>query len=128
MKPGHKSFNGKRTKLSKIADIGKSYIYFYLPTKNRQVINYSASWNKIEKVAGRAYRVSAEASVALGACYVANGAAEAYVNLSNPSKWHDLAPAILIGKESGAIVDTKICPLLVAANKTIYNELVKIFT
>ena len=118
--------NGKRTKLSKIVELKKAYVYFYSPTRNREYINYEKSWNSIKKLADVSYRVLSEQNVSLGCAFLANGGMEAYVNLSNPSRWHDLAPGLLIARESGAIVNTNDYPLVVANNEKIYNELVKI--
>jgi len=115
--------NGLPAQLSGITDLSKSYVYFYLPTKNRKVINYDDSWKKIKLVADKVYRVESEASVSLALCFLCDGAMEAYINLSNPPHRHDFLPGYLIAKEAGVIIDSKKYPVVACNNQKIYNEL-----
>ena len=59
-------------------------------------------------------------------CWMAQGGSEAYVNLANPPKIHDIAPGLLMAKEAGAYNAVNTIPLVVANNESIYNQLIAI--
>lgn len=72
----------------------------------------------------------------LALCWLAHGGFEAYINISNPPKWHDIAPGLLIAREAGAIAtDTRGEEIksegdgqsvVVANNTMVHNELLEL--
>lgn len=119
--------NGKKIKVSNQKSIASSYVGFYIPTKNRKNVNYEKGWKVIKSVAEKCYRIRQDNSSNVGLTFIAKGAIEAYVNLTNPPHHHDLVTGLLIAKEAGAIVKEFVNgTFIVANNKYIFNELTDI--
>lgn len=119
--------NGFRTNVSKEKSLAGSYIGFYIPTKNRKVVNYEKGWKAMKKVNEKCYRLRQDNSSNIALCFLAKGAVEAYLNLTNPPHHHDLVTGLLIAKEAGAIVHEFDNGTFVAANnKYIFDSLTDI--
>ena len=118
--------NNKKIQVSGKTKLEESFVYCYLPSYKRNAEMYDSSFEKLKEVGKVAYRLRALADENTALCWLAQGGVEAYLNLSNPPKRHDIATGLLIAKESGATIDTENYPVVVANNKKIYNELVKI--
>lgn len=127
------SFKNKRKiEVSNINRLDYGFVYCYLPSHKGNKDTYKTSWNKLAKLGEKAYRLRALADGNTALCWLAQGGCEAYLNLNDPPKWHDIAPGILIAEEAGAIVtDTfgknfkkdKFNGLVVANNKSIHKHI-----
>jgi len=118
--------DGKRIHVSDKTKLEESFVYCYLPSFKRNQDLYDTSFNKLKEVGKVAYRLRALADENTALCWLAQGGVEAYLNLSNPPKRHDIATGLLIAKEAGAIIDTDNYPVVVCNNGKIYEEIVKI--
>ncbi len=130
--------NGKKIHVSDKQELIDSFVYCYLPRyKADQDKIYDQSWDKLKKIGKKAYRLRALADENTMMCWVAQGGAEAYLNLSNIPKWHDIAPGLLIAKEAGARItnlagqtyhSSNQPESLVVSNGLIHDELLSIFS
>lgn len=118
--------NGKKIHVSSKQKLEESFVYCYLPSFKRNQEKYDWAFDKLQKIGKIAYRLRALADENTALCWLAQGGVEAYINLSNPPKKHDISTGILIAQEAGAIIDTQTHPVVVANNKKIYNELLGI--
>lgn len=118
--------NGEKIKVSNKTKLQESFVYCYLPSHARNQDKYDWAFEKLKEIGKKVYRLRALADENTALCWLAQGGCEAYVNLSNPPKRHDIATGLTISSIAGAIIDTKICPVLVCNNKSIYNSLKKI--
>ncbi|MFI5240992.1 MAG: inositol monophosphatase family protein [Microgenomates group bacterium] len=118
--------NGERITPSTTQSLSDSFVYFYVPSYLRSPKRYDAAFEKIAELGKHVYRLRGLSDENSGMCWVAQGGADAYINLSDTPKWHDIATGIMIAKEAGAVVDTEKHPLIVCANKSIYNQLSEI--
>lgn len=118
--------NGEKLTVSKVEKIEEAIIYCYLPSFKRDKEKYDTAFEKFQKIGKMAYRLRALSDENTALCWLAQGGIEAYLNLSNTPKIHDIAPGMLIAREAGAIIDNENYPVLVCNNKKIYNELRKI--
>jgi myo-inositol-1(or 4)-monophosphatase len=100
-----KSFlNGKQIKVSSVNNLEDAFVYCYLPSYLRNKENYDNSFRQLSEVGKAAYRLRGLSDENSALCWLAHGGIEAYINLSNPPKWHDIAPGILIAQGAGAYV------------------------
>lgn len=118
--------NGKKIKVSEIKKLEEGFIYCYIPSYKRNQEKYDWAFNKLKEIGKHAYRLRALADENTALCWLAQGGCEAYINLSNPPKDHDILPGLLVAKEAEAYNAINNIPLVVANNKNIYNELAKI--
>ncbi|HKB88666.1 MAG TPA: inositol monophosphatase family protein [Patescibacteria group bacterium] len=118
--------NGKKIKVSNKEKLEESFVYCYLPSFKRNQEKYDLAFDKLQKVGKKSYRLRALADENTALCWLAQGGIEAYLNLSNPPKKHDISTGILIAQEAGAVIDQENHPVVVTNNKKIYNELAKI--
>lgn len=99
--------NGRRIKTSETDNLEDSFVYCYLPSYHRDKNRYGKAFKKLAELGKRVYRLRSLSDENTALSWLAQGGIEAYVNLSNKPKWHDIAPGILIAKEAGA----EICDL-----------------
>ncbi len=118
--------NGERIHVSDIKDLENSFVYCYIPSFKRNQDKYDWAFNKLNLIGKNAYRLRAYADENTALCWLAQGGCEAYVNLSNPPKEHDIIPGLLIAKEAGAFNSKNEIPLVVTNNTDVYNEIYKI--
>ena len=86
--------NGMKIKVSAINKLKDSFVYCYLPSFHRQKENYDKAFESISKIGKVTYRLRSLADENTACCWLAQGGIEAYLNISNPPKWHDIAPGI----------------------------------
>lgn len=118
--------DGKKINVSDKEKLNESFIYCYLPSYFRNKEKYDWAFDCLRKIGKTTYRLRALADENTALCWLAQGGVEAYLNLSNPPKKHDISSGLLIAKEAGAFIDTQNYPVVVCNNKKIYNELRKI--
>jgi fructose-1,6-bisphosphatase/inositol monophosphatase family enzyme len=75
-----------------------------MPSFFRNPKNYKESWDRLGKLGESVYRLRSLADENTMLCWLAQGGHEAYVNISNPPKWYDVAPGLFIAKEAGAYI------------------------
>lgn len=112
--------------VSRKEKLEESFVYCYLPSYKRNQEKYDWAFEKLTKIGKKAYRLRALADENTALCWLAQGGVEAYINLSNPPKKHDIVTGLLIAKEAGGIADTKNYPVLVCNNQKIYNQLTEL--
>lgn len=122
----------------KVADenrLENSVVYCYLPSYVRNPNEFDKNWSRLGELAKKVYRLRSLADENTAICWVAQGGADAYVNLGNPPKWYDIAPGILIAKEAGATVknekgedlrEDNYKNVIVACNENVYEQIMKI--
>lgn len=109
-------------------DLAKVIVNVDTPATDR-LSSHERQWfeQALIQLTRRAYRVRALGAGALGACWLATGAIDAYVDLTGYTKPQDLAAGRIIMSESGARVDFVTTPpgppRLVAAPPNIWNDL-----
>lgn len=127
--------NGKRIFVSAIRSLEKSFVYCYMPSFHRQTEKYDWAFKKLGEIGKKVYRLRSLANGNTALCWLAHGGFEAYINLTNPPKWHDIATGLLVAKSAGAVIkdingneilDGNTESFVVANNEFIYNEIVKI--
>ncbi|HCR36476.1 hypothetical protein A2130_01990 [Candidatus Woesebacteria bacterium GWC2_33_12] len=118
--------NGKQIEVSKITKLTEAFVYCYIPSFKRNQDKYDWSFNKLKEIGKYVYRLRSLADENSALCWLAQGGCEAYINLSNPPKDHDILPGLMVAKEAGAYNAINQIPLVVANNKTIYNEIIKL--
>ena len=118
--------NGKQIKVSNITKLTEAFVYCYIPSFKRNQDKYDWSFNNLKEIGKKVYRLRSLADENTALCWLAQGGCEAYVNLSNPPKDHDILPGLFVADQAGAYNATNNIPLVVANNKKIYNELVKL--
>lgn len=108
-------------------------------------VKYNLFIQKLSLVSQKTYRMRNFGLSSLSVCYVADGSASAFIDFSNTTKIYDIEAAILIAKESGAIVgdlngnniekvsyqekgDKKLDNNLIIANKIAYEDIINIFS
>jgi myo-inositol-1(or 4)-monophosphatase len=96
--------NGKTISVSPVKKLDESFVYCYLPSYQRNRDLYDSGWNGLSKLGKKVYRIRALADENTALCWLAQGGVEAYVNLSNPPKWHDVAPGLFIASQAGALI------------------------
>ena len=127
--------NNKKLKLSEVNKLSDSFVYCYLPSyfKNKQ--NYEKSFSLLSKIGKSVYRLRSMADENTALCWLAQGAMEAFINISNAPKWHDIAPGLLIAKEAGALIFDRygnnlekdnFKGVIVVNNNQIKNQLLKL--
>ena len=127
--------NGKKINTSKIKKIKNAFIYCYLPSYKRNTENYEWAWKKLSKINKASYRLRSMCDENSGLCWLAMGGCEAYLNLSNPPKWHDVAPGLFIAKEAGSVISDvkgnkikqgKVNSVVACNSQALYKSLMKI--
>ena len=96
--------NGKSIKVSSIQKLEDSFIFCYLPLYHRNRENYENAYKRLSEIGKKTYRLRSLSDENTGLCWLAQGGIEAYVNLSNPPKWHDFAPGLFVAQEAGALI------------------------
>lgn len=129
--------NGKKIHVSAKV-LADSFVYCYLPRfQVQQEASYDQAWQQLQKIGKKVYRLRALADENTMMCWVAQGGCEAYLNLSNIPKWHDIAPGLLIAQEAGAKITDATGKLyhqshhpaaLVVSNGLIHEDLLKELT
>jgi len=118
---------------SKVESIDDSFVYCYIPSYHRQKENYEFAWHALSAVGKKVYRLRGLSDENTALSWLAQGSIEAYLNLGNPPKWHDIASGLLIAKEAGAVItdiygrpiNNNVTNLVVACNAKIHQELLK---
>lgn len=118
--------NHKKISVSNKKRLEESFVYCYLPSFKRNEDKYDFAFDKLQKVGKKVYRLRALADENTALCWLAQGGIEAYLNLSNSPKKHDISTGLMIAKEAGAIINTEKYPVVVCNNQKIYNQLSKI--
>ncbi len=118
--------NGLRISVSDKKGLNNSFVYCYIPSFKRNPDKYDWAFERLKPIGKKAYRLRALADENTALCWLAQGGCEAYLNLSNPPKDHDIMPGLFIAKEAGAFSTVNKIPLVVANNERVYNELSKI--
>lgn len=118
--------NNKKLQISNINNLENSFIYCYLPSFKRNQDKYDWAFNNLNEIGKKAYRLRALADENTALCWLAQGGCEAYLNLANPPKHHDILPGLFIAQEAGAYMAVNKIPLVVANNKDVYNEILEI--
>ncbi len=118
--------NNEKIHVSDIKNLENSFVYCYVPSYKRNQDKYDDAFNSLNKIGKKAYRLRALADENTALCWLAQGGCEAYLNLSNPPKDHDILPGLLIAKEAGAFNAINKIPLVVANSEGVYNELINI--
>ncbi len=118
--------NSVRIKVSTEKELDHSFVYCYLPSFKRQKDKYEWAFMKLQELGKKVYRLRSLCDINTAFCWLAQGGYEAYINLSNPEKIHDIAPGLFIAREAGAYNAVDKTPLIVTANKLIYNQIEKI--
>ena len=118
--------------VSSTTTLADSFIYCYLPSYKRNPQRYDVAWDKLGIFGRNVYRLRSLADENVGLCWLAQGGHEAYLNLSNTPKWHDVAPGLLIAQEAGAYIDNNLIKslqvgsdisIIVTNNATIHKEI-----
>jgi myo-inositol-1(or 4)-monophosphatase len=120
--------NGEKIHVSDTKNLENSFVYCYIPSYKRNQDKYDEGFANLNKIGKKAYRLRALADENTALCWLASGGCEAYLNLSNPPKDHDILPGLLIAKEAGAFNAMNKIPLVVANNESVYNELNQIIS
>lgn len=127
--------DGRKIKVSSIKSLEEAFVYCYLPSYHRQKEKYNEAWEKLGLIGKNVYRLRALADENTALCWLAQGGIEAYLNLSNPPKWHDIAPGLLIAEKAGAIVSdtegkiletTEVKSLVVTNSREIHKQIIAI--
>ena len=106
----------------------ESICFCYIPSYKRERDKYEWAFSKLSEIGKKVYRLRSSSDINTSMCWVAQGGCEAYLNLSNPEKIHDIAPGLFIAKEAGAFNAINKTPLIVTCNKSIYNQIDKIIS
>ena len=126
--------DGKRIKVSSVKSLNEAFVYCYLPSFHRQKERYDWAFKILGDIGKQVYRLRALSDENTALCWLAQGGIEGYLNLSNPPKWHDVAPGLLIAKEAGSVItdanenkihSENVASLVVANNKEIHTSLIK---
>ncbi len=126
--------NNKKISPSKTSSLENSFVYIYMPAKNRNPEGFSGSWQIIKKLAQKVYRLRAIADEHTMCSWVAMGGCDAYVNVDSIPRYWDIAAGLFIAKEAGCtitdingknITGRKIDSLVVS-NSKIHNKLLNI--
>lgn len=129
--------NGNKIHVSDTTNIRDSFVYAYLPGCDMDAGTCEMQWGKLIKIDMNVYRLRSYTDVNTALCWVAQGGCEAFVNISDPTKWHDVAPGMLIAKEAGAIVKDiagldlpykNVQTIVAANNATIYKSVMELIT
>jgi myo-inositol-1(or 4)-monophosphatase len=96
--------NGQKISVSSVNDLSKAFVYTYMPSFFRNPKIYKESWDRLGKLGESVYRLRSLADENTMLCWLAQGGHEAYINISNPPKWYDVAPGLFIAKEAGAYI------------------------
>jgi myo-inositol-1(or 4)-monophosphatase len=124
--------NGSKITVSNVDTLSKSFVYCYLPSYQRNAEDYTDSWDKLGSIGKQCYRLRSFADENTALCWLAQGGHEAYINLNNPPKWHDIAPGLFIALQAGAYIPSKLieaikkqekCSIIVANNATIWQAI-----
>lgn len=124
--------NGNKIHVSLATDIKDAFVYAYLPSCDTDKGICEMQWGKLIKIDMAAYRLRSYADVNTALCWLAQGGCEAFVNISDPTQWHDVAPGMLIAKEAGALVKDinsndlpymNVQTIVAANNQTIFNTI-----
>lgn len=127
--------NKKPAAPSNINSLDKAFVYCYLPSFARNQDKYDEAWESLRKIGKKVYRLRSISDGNTALSWLASGSLEAYVNLSNAPKWHDIAPGLFLAKEAGAILsDSKgnklengnVATIIAVNNKYIHQELLTI--
>ncbi len=133
---GEGSFlNGKKIGVSSSEELQDSFVYCYLPSYHRQKDKYDWAWNFLKEIGKNVYRLRSSSDENSALSWLAQGGIDAYLNLSNTPKWHDIAPGLFIAKQAGALVSDingkeiskdSFNGIIVANNKHIRDYLLKL--
>lgn len=118
--------NNDRLSVSKTDDIKNSFVYCYVPSYKRQQEKYDWAFDKLKQIGKKVYRLRTLSNGNTGLCWLSQGSFDAYINLTNPPKSHDILPGLFIAKEAGAYNTVNNIPLVITNNKKIYCQLMDI--
>lgn len=122
--------NGLRIHVTDVSTLEDSFIYCYLPSYKRNPKDYDNSWERLKSLGKSCYRLRSFADENTALCWLAQGGHEAYINLSNPPKWHDISPGLFISLEAGAYIPDDLivkiknqekCSIIVSNNKKTWD-------
>lgn len=124
--------NQLKIHVSSITLLEDSFVYCYLPSHKRSQQRYDQAWSQLGHIGKSVYRMRSLADENTALCWLAQGGHEAYINLGNTPKWHDIAPGLLIAQEAGAYVEENLIKslqsgsdnsIIVTNNVTIHEEI-----
>lgn len=127
--------NGIRIHVSEVSTLEDSFIYCYLPSFKRNPKDYDKSWDQLKFIGKNCYRLRSIADENTALCWLAQGGHETYMNLSNPPKWHDIAPGLFIALEAGAYIPNDLivkiknqekCFIIISNNKKSWEMIKKL--
>lgn len=130
------SHNKKTISPSSQKELSKSFVYTYLPSFKAGK-KLSQIWAQLSEIVQNCYRLRGIADENSALCWVANGACEAYINISSIPPWWDIGPGLFIAQESGAkitdscsqpIKDKDLSKGLVVSNGKVHQQLIKILS
>lgn len=89
--------------ISSEKEVAKSFVYYRLSKQPQDVSLHQEVVKVLAKLLPVAYRVRGSTYDVMSLCFVAQGAAEAFVMLPKIGvKWWDVAPGLVVAKEAGA--------------------------
>jgi len=116
--------NGERIRCSEATDLRDAMVCVEIPNRhfpaelNEEVIGH------LGRLIDRVDRIRVIAVSALGLCYCATGAFDAYLNLSTASKIWDVAAGLVILQEAGAKVTRTARNQIIGGPAALHDELV----
>lgn len=102
-KGGGAFLNEKKLAVAHETDLTKAFLYVEWPNSTRGKEEYERMNNLLQKLQPCCYRMRSVGSAELGLAYVAQGAFDAYVDLTNTTKEWDWAAGSCLITEAGAV-------------------------
>ena len=101
LKGGGAFLNGKRIKVSSATNLLDSFVYSYLPLFKGKENDFETAWTKLISLSKRVYRLRGASDLNFSCCWVAKGACEGLIDLTDPPKPWDIRPGLFIAQEAG---------------------------
>lgn len=127
--------NKNKIKVSEENKLRNSFIYTHLPNYKMEQDKAKEAWSDLEKMSRSCYRLRSFQADIISLCWLAKGAVDGQILLTKKEKWWDVSGGILMVQEAGGkVTDLKGKPIknrdtsqgIVASNKKIHNQLIKI--
>ncbi len=118
--------NNQKIEVSKVEKLEEAFIYCYIPSYKRNQDRYEWAFKSLSEIGKKVYRLRSISDENTALCWLAKGGCEAYLNLSNPPKEHDILPGLFVANEAGAYNPKFKMPLMVANNKKIFDQISKL--
>lgn len=133
--------NGKSIHVSQEVSLKDSFLYTHLPDYRMSKEKYIHVWQILSNIAYNCYRLRGLCEDILSLCFLAMGACEGYILITEKKrwspKWWDVASGLLIVEEAGGkvtdiygqkIKNHDLSKGIVASNAKIHDELLKILS